>query len=79
MFSYQGGEHGKVNCIATPIRFIQPKLFANIGTVPGAAKMNMMAEQTAGAPKWIMPYGSQAMTLKKVDLWADRMLLRLAP
>lgn len=55
MFSYHGGEHGNVNCIATPIRFIQPKLFANIGTVPGAAKMNMMIEHTTGAPKWIIP------------------------
>ena len=68
MFSYQGGEHGNVNCIATPIRFIQPKLLANIGTVPGAAKMNIMPEQTTGAPKCIIPYGSHAMTLRKVLL-----------
>ena len=55
LFSYQGGEHGKVNCIATPIKFIQPKLFANIGVVPGAAKTKMIPEQTTGAPKCIIP------------------------
>ena len=55
LFSYQGGEHGNVNCIATPTKFIQPKLLAKIGTVPGAAKTNMIAEQTTGAPKCIIP------------------------
>ena len=79
LFSYHGGEHGKVNCIATPIRFIQPKLFANIGVVPGAAKTNMIAEQTTGAPKCIKPYGTQAITLKNVLVCAERILLRLAP
>ena len=55
MFSYHGGEHGNVNCIVTPIRFIHPKLLANIGTVPGAANINMMIEHTTGAPKCIKP------------------------
>ena len=55
LFSYQGGEHGNVNCIATPTKFIQPKLLAKIGVVPGAAKTKMIAEQTTGAPKCIRP------------------------
>lgn len=79
MFSYHGGEHGNVNWIATPMRFIQPKLFANIGTVPGGAKMNIIIEHTTGAPKCIMPYGSHAIMLRKVLVCAERMLLRLAP
>ncbi len=55
IFSYQGGEQGKSNCIQTPIRFMYPKLRANTDKVPGAAKTNMIAEHTKGAPKWMMP------------------------
>ena len=59
--------------------FMYPKLLANTGTVPGEAKMNIIIDHTAGAPKCIMPYGSQAMMSKKVFLCAERILLMLAP
>lgn len=59
--------------------FMNPKVRANAGTVPGAAKINIMAEQKKGAPKWVIPYGSQARTSNTVCLWADKMLDKLAP
>lgn len=79
MFSYQGGEQGNNSCIVTPMMFIQPKALAKTGTVPGEAKMNHIMHHTTGAPKCIMPYGSQAMMSRKVFLCAERMLLMLAP
>lgn len=66
-------------CIATPVMFMKPKVRAKAGVVPGAAKMNMIAEQTKGAPKCVMPYGNQARTSSTVCLCADRMLDRFAP
>ena len=59
--------------------FIQPNARANVGVVPGGPKMNIKPEQTKGAPKCVIPYGSQASTSKKVLLCAERILLRLAP
>ena len=56
-----------------------PKLLAKIGAVPGGPKMKRIPVQTAGAPKCMIPYGSQAKTERKVEVWAERMLLRLAP
>lgn len=50
-FSYQGGVQGKQSWIVTPKILIQPKVRANVGAVPGAAKMNMIREHTTGAPK----------------------------
>ena len=64
MFSYHGGEQGNNSCIETPTRFMYPKLRAKADSVPGAAKTNMIAEQTNGAPKCIMPYGSHAIRFR---------------
>lgn len=41
--------------MVTPRMLIQPKVRAKTLTVPGAAKMKRMREQTAGAAKWMMP------------------------
>ena len=41
--------------MVTPMMLIQPKHLAKVGVVPGAPKMNMINEHTAGAPKWVMP------------------------
>jgi len=68
MFSYHGGEHGKMSWIATPAKFIYPKALAKVGVVPGGPKMNIKPEHTKGAPKCVNPYGIQASTLKAVDL-----------
>jgi len=79
MFSYHGGAHGKQSWMLTPIMFIHPKARAKVGVVPGGPKMNIKPEQTKGAPKCVMPYGSQARMSKNVLLCAERMLLKLAP
>ena len=65
--------------MVTPIRFMYPKLRAKTGSVPGGPHMNIRAEHTTGAPKCIIPYGSQARTSRRVFWCAERMLLRFAP
>ena len=56
-----------------------PKLRAKTGSVPGDANMKITIEQTTGAPKCMMPYGSQPMMSRKVFVCAERILLRFAP
>jgi hypothetical protein len=53
--------------MATPIKFMYPKLLEKTGSVPGAAKKNIAREHTAGAPKWMIPYGNHARTSRMTN------------
>lgn len=63
----------------TPMIFMYPNALAKMGVLPGGPKMNIKPATTKGAPKWQMPYGSHASTLRTVFLCAERMLLKFAP
>jgi hypothetical protein len=74
-----GGEHGKRSCIKTPVKLMYPKLRAKTGRVPGGAKMNKTPQQTTGAPKCMMPYGSHANTSSNGEVCFDRIFDKFAP